>query len=107
MADDGPVTSNGDLIAAGLATDDEDNLVEDVAALFSMDARQPINLDDGDGGDGPTRTTVASISNSTTPGTSTAGKCKSSVWATFDEVFEESMVSVLALKLGVKFARVL
>ena len=38
MADDGPVTSNGDLIAAGLAPDDEDNLVEDTATLFSMDA---------------------------------------------------------------------
>jgi len=89
LADDGPVTSNDDLIAAGLAPDDEDNLVEDVAALFGMDARQPINLDDGDGGDRATRTTVASISNSTTPSTSTAGKCKSSVWATFDEVYED------------------
>ena len=79
MADDGPVTSNGDLIAAGLAPDDEDNLVGDTAALFGMDAGQPINLDDGDGGDGPTRTTVTSISNSTTPDTSTVGKRKSSV----------------------------
>ena len=89
MADDGPVTSNGDLIAAGLAPDDEDNLVEDAAALFGMDAGQPINLDDSDGGDGPTRTTVASISNSTTPDTSTVGKRKSSVQATFDEVYED------------------
>ncbi|KAG2632308.1 hypothetical protein PVAP13_2NG073646 [Panicum virgatum] len=89
MADGGLVTSNDDLIAAGLAPDDEDNLVEDAAALFGMDAGKPFNLDDGDGGDGPTRTMVASISNSTTPSTSTASKCKFSIWATFDEVYED------------------
>jgi len=93
MAEDGLVAGNDDLIAAGLAPDDKDNLGEDAAALFGIDAGRPINLDDGDGdgdgGEGAIRTTVTSISNSTTPGTSTAGKRKSSVWATFDEVYED------------------
>jgi hypothetical protein len=91
MADDDvvyPVTRNEDLAAAGLPTDDDDDIREDAAMLLGVDL-----LGSGSGGAEPaataTGTTVASNTNNTadTP-TSSVDKRKSSVWVDFDEIYE-------------------
>jgi len=82
-----PLTGNDDLIAVGLAPEDDDDTQEDAAALFGLD---------GGGGEGATVTGTPVCSNSSTPsiaGTSTSsgtivGKRKSVVWADFDEIYE-------------------
>ena len=82
-----PLTGNDDLIAAGLAPEDDDNTQEDIAALFGLD---------GGGGEGAMATGASVCSNSSTPsvaGTGTSsgtvvGKRKSAVWADFDEIYE-------------------
>ena len=93
-----PLTGNDDLIASGLAPEDDDDTFEDVAALFGIDvgsgsaAPAPINLD-GNSGEGATATgnPLGSNSNSSTPsvaGNSNVGKRKSPMWANFDEIYE-------------------
>ena len=82
-----PLTGNDDLIAAGLAPEDDDDTQEDAAALFGLDIG---------GGEGATATGTLVCSNSSTPsvaGTGTSsgpgvGKRKSAVWADFDEIYE-------------------
>jgi len=92
------VTGNDDLIAVGLAPEDDDDTGEDAVALFGIDvgsgsaAPAPINLD-GNSGEGATATgnPLGSNSNSSTPsvaGNSNVGKRKSPVWTDFDEIYE-------------------
>jgi hypothetical protein len=92
-----PLTSNDDLIMAGLAPKDEDDTHEDTAALFGIDVSSGsvalIDLDDS-GGEGATVTGTSVCSNGLTPsvaGTGTSsrpgvGKRKSAMWADFDEI---------------------
>ena len=92
-------TGNDDLIAAGLAPEDDDDTHEDVAALFdnhvSSGSTAPIDLDGG-GVEGATATKTPVCSNGSTPsvaGTGTSsgpgvGKRKSAMWADFDEIYE-------------------
>ena len=92
------LTSNDDLIAAGLAPEDDDDIREDAAVLFGIDvgsgsaALTLIDLDNN-GGEGATTTgnPLGSNSNSSTPsvvGNSNVGKRKLPVWANFDEIYE-------------------
>ena len=86
-----PLTGNDDLIAAGLAPEDDDNTHEDAAALFGnhvgSGSAAPIDLDSS-GGEGAMVTGTPICSNVSTPsvaGTSTSsgpgvGKRKSTVW---------------------------
>ena len=90
-----PLTSNDDLIAAGLAPEDDDDTHEDATALFGnhvgSGSATPIDQD-GSGGEGATATGTLICSNGSTPsiaspGTSSRpGKHKSTVWANFDEI---------------------
>jgi hypothetical protein len=92
-----PLTGNDDLIAAGLAPEDDDDSREDAAALFDIDVggdpTAPIDLDGG-GGEGATTTGTLVCSNGSAPSvagnTSGAGtgKRKSVVWADFDKIYE-------------------
>jgi hypothetical protein len=86
-----PTTGNDDPIEDELEVEDNDDLREDAAALFGIDADDgplPIDVDaiDDEGGGG---TAMATRTGSTsTHGTSTAsaGKLKSAVWLDFDEI---------------------
>ena len=91
MADD-------DAVLPGMAPEgeDDDDLREDVAALFGVDLRASqalIDLDGG-GGEGKTTTGTPACSNGSAPsvaGNSSGvgtGKRKSAVWADFDEIYE-------------------
>jgi len=85
MADDDivyPITSNEDLITAGLSPEHDDNVRDAAAALFGVDVGSspaPIDLDDGDVGAAATvtGTAVASNTNNTdgngTPTSSSVG----------------------------------
>jgi hypothetical protein len=111
-----PFTGNDDLIAAGLAPEDDDDTREDAAALFGIDVGSgpvaPIDLDSGTG-EGATTTGTPVCSNGSTPSvagnTSGAGigKRKYAVWTDFDEVYETVMVGKYALKLPVKCVSIL
>ena len=78
-----PLTGNDNLIAAGLAPEDDDDTQEDTAGLFGLD---------GGGGEGATATRTPVCSNSSTPsiaGTGTSSgssKHKSAMWANFYEI---------------------
>ena len=92
-----PLIGNDDLIAVGLALEDDDDTHEDAAALFGIDvgggSAAPINLDGG-GGEGKMTTRTLACSNGSAPsvaGNSSGvgtGKRKSIVWAHFDEIYE-------------------
>ena len=90
-----PLTGNDDLIAAGLRSEDDDDILEDAAALLGVGVGSdsaPIDLDGG-GGEGAmrTRTTVDSTSTDAIDTTSTVvgnGKHKSKVWADFEQIYE-------------------
>jgi hypothetical protein len=80
----------------GLAPKDDDDTHEDAAALFGIyvgSGFAPIDLDSG-GSEGATvtRTPVDSTNSAPSVATGTSsgvvGKCKSTVWADFDEIFE-------------------
>jgi hypothetical protein len=86
-----PTTGNDDPVKDELEVEDNDNLCEDAAALFGIDAGNgplPIDVDAiDDEGSGGTATATRTGSTST-HGTSTAsaGKLKSAVWVDFDEI---------------------
>ena len=94
-----PLSGNDDLIAAGLAPEDDDDTHEDAAALFGnhvgSGSTAPIDLDGG-GGEEATTTRTPVCSNGSTPsvaGTGTSSgpgvdKRKSAVWADFDKIYE-------------------
>jgi hypothetical protein len=89
-----PLTGNDDLIAAGLAPENDNDTCEDAVVLFGIDVSSgstPIDLD-GDGGEGATATRTPVGSNSSTPSTastsSLVGKRKSAVWADFDKIYD-------------------
>jgi hypothetical protein len=89
-----PLTSNDDLIVAGLAPKNDNDTYEDAAVLFGIDVGSgstPIDLD-GDGGEGTMATRTPVGSNSSTPSTastsSLVGKRKSAVWADFDKIYD-------------------
>ena len=91
MADDDdvvyPLTGNDDRIAAGLVSEDDDDIHDDAAVLLGIDVGSgsaPIDLDGGDGGGGvePAPSTTATgtpIGSNSTDGTSYLGKRKSGV----------------------------
>ena len=91
-----PLIGNDDLIAAGLLPEDDDDIHDDVAVLFSIDVGSGstlIDLDGGDGGGGaepaPSATTTGTpVGSNSTDGTSCLGKRKSDVWVDFDEIYE-------------------
>ena len=101
MADDDIiclVTGNEDLIAVGLSPEHDDDICDAAAVLFGVDIGSgpaPIDLDGGDAGAATmgTGTAVASNTNSTggtgTPTSSAIDKRKSTVWADFEEIYEE------------------
>ena len=91
------LTGNDDLIATGLALEDDDDTHEDTAALFGIDVGggSAVSIDlDGGGGEGKTTTGTPACSNGSAPsvaGNSSGvgtGKRKSAVWADFDEIYE-------------------
>jgi hypothetical protein len=87
MADDDvvyPITGN--LAAAGLPLEDDDDIREDAAALFSVDLL-------GTSGAGPAATATGTPVFFNTTGTddtptSSLGKRKSGVWVDFNEIYE-------------------
>jgi hypothetical protein len=79
-ADDYPLTGNDDLIAAGLVPEDDD-IHEDATTLLGIDVDDgsvPIDVDAGDDGGGAA--TAIGTGSTSTHGTSSVGKRKSSVW---------------------------
>ena len=94
-----PLTGNDDLIAVGLAPEDDDDTHEDAATLFGnhvgSGSAALIDLDGG-GGERATTTGTPVCFNGSTPyvvGTSVSsgpgvGKRKSAVWADFDEIYK-------------------
>jgi hypothetical protein len=76
-----PLTGNDDLRAVGLVLEDDD-IREDAAALLGIDvgsSSAPIDLDADDGGGGAATATGTPIGSTSTDGTSSVGKRKSSV----------------------------
>ncbi|KAG2536847.1 hypothetical protein PVAP13_9NG225846 [Panicum virgatum] len=79
-----------------LKIEDDDDIREDAAALFSIDVgddgvpnNNVINVDGGDGGGAAAE--LAGCCSMDTQGTTTFGKHKSSVWADFKEVKENDV----------------
>jgi hypothetical protein len=97
-----PTTDNDDPIEDELGVEDDDDLREDAAALFGIDAGDdplPVDVDaiDGEGGGGTM--TVTRTGSTSTHGTSTAGaaKRKSTVWVDFDEIKDANDVRIAAI----------
>jgi hypothetical protein len=100
-----PVTGDEDLAAAGLPTENDNDITEDAAALVG------INMN-GAGGAEPmaTATGTPMVSNTNnTDGTGTAtsslGKCKSVVWDDFDEIKEDVNGEMVRTKATCKMCR--
>ena len=101
MADDDivyHVTGNEDLIVTVMSPEHDDNVRDTAATLFGVDVGSGPALIDLDGGDAGAAAmaigmAVASNTNNTdgngTPTSSSVGKCKSAVWADFEEIYEE------------------
>jgi hypothetical protein len=97
-----PTTGNDDPIEDELEVEDDDDLCEDTATLFGIDAGDgplPIDVDaiDGEGGGGTAM--VTRIGSTSTHGTSTAGagKRKSAIWVDFDEIKYANDVRIAAI----------
>ena len=81
--------------AEDLEIEDDDDVREDAAALFGINVgddgvpNNVINVDAGDGGGGAEP--AAGCCSLDTQGTTSSGKCKSSVWADFKEVKENNV----------------
>jgi hypothetical protein len=84
------------LLPPGLALEGEndDDTRADAAAMFGFDLGDgsatptPIDLDD-DGGEGATATVNSNGFVPSVAGNGNTGKCKSPVWADFEEIFED------------------
>ena len=81
--------------AEDLEIEDDDDVREDAAALFGINVgddgvpNNVIDVDAGDGGGGAEP--AAGCCSLDTQGTTSSGKCKSSVWADFKEVKENNV----------------
>jgi hypothetical protein len=110
-----PTTGNDDPIEDELEVEDDDDLREDAAALFGIDASDgllPIDVDaiDGEGVGGTTTVTRTGSTSTHCTSTASAGKRKSAIWVDFDEIKDANDVRIAAIckmcktRLSARFA---